>query len=313
MMVCQSGRWTSHNNRIMRAFATRRLIPLLVAACLPALPAIVAGRAPEQAAQARPALPVNVREYTIRSGALGRTLPYRVILPAGYETSTARYPVLYLLHGHGGHYGNWTDRTKIVAAAAALPILIVMPEGEDSWYTNGENGEKWETYLVNDLVTYVESKFRAMGTRGGRAIAGLSMGGYGSIKAGLKFPSTFSFAGSLSGAFDITREHDVFTTASHVDVTPIFGKPGSAVRRENDVYALVAHADPKTTPYFYLVEGTSDPWLEPNRELARALSAAKIPYEYHETPGTHDWTFWDREVGTILAKVMQLRNGAMTQ
>ena len=90
-----------------------------------------------------------------------------------------------------------------------------------------------------------------------------------------------------------------------MDLTPIFGKPGSETRANNDVYALAAKADPKSLPYLYLTEGTSDPWLEPNRDLARVLSSAKIAYEYHESPGTHDWKFWDREIGSVIAAFLK--------
>jgi putative tributyrin esterase len=285
-----------HNVGIMRTRAIPRPLPLLLALLVLPLGAQPATRAPAPQ-------PANVKEDALNSVALGRTLPYRVILPVGYASSTTRYPALYLLHGYGGDYTNWTMHSKVVAAAAPLALLIVTPEGGNSWYVNGENGEKWESYIAEDLVADVERKYRAAAGRNGHAIAGLSMGGYAAIRIGLRRPGEFAFAASLSGAFDITRENDVFTRGNHVDLTPIFGKPGSMARRDNDVYALIAHADPKQTPYVYLVEGTRDRWLEPNRDVARALSIAGIPYEYHETPGTHDWTFWDREIGPILTKI----------
>ena len=126
-------------------------------------------------------------------------MPYRILLPSGYAQSARPHPVLYLLHGVGGDYRNWTDKTTIASVAGSLDVVIVTPEGDNSWYVNGENGEGWETYLLDELIPNVQSKYRVSTSRDGRGIAGLSMGGYGAIKSGLKQPAMFSFAGALSG------------------------------------------------------------------------------------------------------------------
>lgn len=234
------------------------------------------------------------------SPSLGRTLPYRIILPADYATSVARYPVLYLLHGYGGAFGDWSAHSKVAEYVAGRPLIVVMPEGANSWYVDGANGQAWETYLTSDLITSVDATFRTIATRDGRMIAGLSMGGYGAVKAGLRHPELFAVVGSFSGAFDITRPGDVFKGESKPDVMDVFGPVGSTVRKANDVFAMAAAAKPDGLPYFWLAEGTSDPWLEPNREMARALKARGIATEYVEHPGGHDWTFWDWAVQSFL-------------
>jgi S-formylglutathione hydrolase FrmB len=125
-------------------------------------------------APARPAL----QDVTLQSAALGRSITYRVLLPDGYRSSAVRYPVLYLLHGLDGHYQDWSTRTELAARAARLPLVIVMPEGGDWWYTNAADGSgRYEDYIATDLVADVEARFRVIRARYGRAIAGLSMGG----------------------------------------------------------------------------------------------------------------------------------------
>jgi len=244
--------------------------------------------------------PAAVSDRIFWSPSLGRTMPYRVILPDQYASATARYPVLFLLHGYGGGFSDWTAHTKVADYVAGRPLIVVMPEGANSWFVNSETGDAWETYLTSDLITEVDSRFRTTATRDGRMIAGLSMGGYAAVKAGLKHPDLYALVGSFSGAFDITRPGDVFKGESKPDVMAVFGPIGSAVRKANDVFALASTAKVQGLPYFFLACGTSDPWLEPNREMARTLKARGIASEYHEQAGGHDWTFWDAAVKSFL-------------
>jgi S-formylglutathione hydrolase FrmB len=247
----------------------------------------------------------SVSDRTFRSAALDRAVPYRVILPDDYDTTSRRYPVLYLLHGYGGAFSNWSDKTGVATYAAGHPLIIVMPEGANSWYVDAAAGSQsrnaWETYLTSDLVAEVDRSFRTVATRDGRMIAGLSMGGYGAIKAGLKHPELYALVGSFSGALDITRAGDVFHGEQKADVMRIFGPIGGDARKANDVYALAAGATPERLPYFWIGCGTDDPWLEPNREMARTLKSHGVKYEYHERPGGHDWTFWDWAIKALLA------------
>lgn len=243
----------------------------------------------------------SVVTRAVTSESLNRTVQYRVVLPEQYDAGTRRYPVLYLLHGYGGAFSNWTDRTKIVQYAASLPLIIVTPDGANSWYVDGANGEQWETYLTRDLIADVDRTFRTVRSREGRFIAGLSMGGYGALKAAFKHPELYAAAASFSGALDITRPHDTFAGERKPDVMAVFGPIGSGVRSANDVYSLAASAATGSTPYLWLACGTDDPWLEVNREMARALKARGLAYEYHERPGGHDWTFWDWSIRTWLA------------
>ena len=127
------------------------------------------------------------------------------------------------------------------------------------------------------------------------------MGGYGAVKLVLKYPDLFAFAGSLSGAFNAAQNLDDLRPEFRAKLLEVFGNSGSATRRDNDVFRLVKTSH--DNPYFYVACGTGDFFLDTNRALAAQLSAQKIPYEYHETPGGHTWEYWDTGLAPLLEAV----------
>ena len=135
-----------------------------------------------------------------------------------------------------------------------------MPDADDSWYTNSATvpGDKFEDYIVRDLVTEVDGKYRTLRDRHSRAIAGLSMGGYGAIKFALKYPELFVFAGSLSGALDAGGNLDQLQAAYRQRLLEVFGPAGSGTRSANDIFLLLKPNGSTHYPYFYLACGTSD-------------------------------------------------------
>jgi S-formylglutathione hydrolase FrmB len=245
----------------------------------------------------------NSRVDTVKfqSKLVNATLPYNVILPPDYVAAkTARYPVLYLLHGLTGHYTDWVGRTNIADYAVQYRIIVVTPEGNDSWYI-----ENYETYILLELIPDVQQRYRTIEARDGRAIAGLSMGGYGAIKFGLKSPQTFALAASMSGAFGMTRFTDEQVPASWRESLKLFGPAGSQTRKANDLFELIGNVPASqitSLPYFYFDCGTEDsPLIFPyNRQLADMMVDRKIPHEYRELPGDHSWAYWDRQVQEIL-------------
>lgn len=244
---------------------------------------------------------------SVQSTALGRVMKYRVLLPEGYALSRDRYPALYLLHGLGGDYLDWSTRTNLARVAARLRIVIVMPEGENAWYTNAANGgPRFEDYIASDLVQDVERKYRVIRARYGRAIAGLSMGGYGAIKIALRHPAEFAAAGSFSGAFRATDTAYDDSLGPLKDQTyQIYGPAGSETRTANDVVMMASSALAADAPRFYLDCGTSDPFLQSNREVVAMLQKRGFKYEYHEVPGAHDWEYWNARIAVFLPWVMQ--------
>lgn len=250
-------------------------------------------------------------ESVFHSASLNRDMHYLVLLPRDYG-SGRRFPVLYLLHGLYGDYKNWDTRTHLESAAAGLPFLIVTPDADDSWYTNSATkpADRFEDYIVKDLVSEVDGRYRTIREKRARAIAGLSMGGYGSVKMALKHPELFAFAGSLSGAFNATQNLDDLRPEFRSKLMEVFGNSGSATRKENDVLLLLKSS--REYPYFYLACGTEDSFLGANRALAAQLSTQKMPYEYHETAGGHTWEYWDSALDPLLRAIARTLGGNST-
>src|SRR5688572_1317178 len=217
----------------------------------------------------------RLREDSVNSAALGRVMKYRVLVPQGYDQTLQRYPVLYLLHGLGGNYRDWTTRTNLAEYTRTLPLIVVMPDGENQWYTNAvDGGARFEDYITTDLPADVVRKYRTVNSRYGRAIAGLSMGGYGAIKIALKRPAQYAFAGSFSGAFGVTVEgrYDRMIEATKAEsLARIFGPAGSDTRTQNDVLVLAAALKSAGAPYLYIDCGTSDTLIAENRDVVAAL------------------------------------------
>lgn len=265
---------------------------------------------------------VDARVETVRfqSKLVNATLPYNVILPTDYNTSrTTRYPVLYLLHGLTGHYSDWLTRSHVADYASEYRMIVVMPEGNDSWYTDSATvtTDKYETYILNELIPDVQQRFRTLEARHGRSIAGLSMGGYGAIKFGLKSPFTFVFAGSMSGAFGVTRFTAKEAGQLWLESLKLFGPLGSDTRTANDLFVIIEKLTPaqiNSLPYFYFDCGTQDsPLIFPyNRDLAALMFEKKIPHEFRQLPGDHSWAYWDKQVQEILkiaAQKMRMPRG----
>ena len=247
----------------------------------------------------------RVETVRFQSKLVNTTLPYNVILPSDYDTSrTTRYPVLYLLHGLTGHYNDWVQRSNVADYAADYRMIVVTPEGNDSWYTDSATA-RYESYILNELIPDVQQRYRTIEARYGRSIAGLSMGGYGAIKFGLKSPSTFVFAASMSGAFGVTKFTEKEVPELWKESLKLFGPLGSETRVANDLFEILGKLTPariNSLPYFYFDCGTEDsPLIFPyNRELSGLMYEKKIPHEFRELPGDHSWGYWDRQIQEIL-------------
>jgi putative tributyrin esterase len=245
---------------------------------------------------------VRFQVVQFQSSLVGKTLPYGVLLPPGYGLITERrkhYPVLYLLHGWSGNYNSWVKDTWLMRYAADYQMIIIMPEGGNGWYTDSATvpSDQYETYFVRELISDVDSRFRTIADRQGRGVAGVSMGGYGALKFGFKYPEKFSLAASMSGALDATTRTD------DASIMQTFGGPESLVRQTNDLPRL-AREFPSNRyallPYFYLDCGTDDPWLGSNRDFSGILLERKMVHEYRQLPGGHIWSYWDQQVRAVM-------------
>lgn len=251
-----------------------------------------------------------VQELKLGSKLMGREMPYRVVLPKNYDADkTAKFPVIYLLHGLTGRFDNWTNQSKLKEYAANYNYIIVTPEGGNGWYTDSATAanDKYESYIVQELMPEIETKFRAQTARSHRAIAGLSMGGYGSLKFGLKYPEKFVVVGSFSGALGAASWSDKTLgnnwKALTDSIMSVYGADGSETRAANDIYKIVREISPeraKTLPFLYVDCGTEDFLIGQNRDFVSLLMEKKIPHEFRQLPGAHNWQYWDSQVQEFL-------------
>ncbi len=274
------------------------LSALLVFVLMPAISA--------QQPAAKPTLPANARNEELDSKLMGRKMPYRVVLPVMYSTQPEeKFPVIYLLHGLTGHYNNWTDLTKLYTYAQAYKAIIVTPEGDNGWYSDSVSNpnDKYESYIVQELIPEVDKKYRTLSTRDKRAIAGLSMGGYGALKFGLKYPEKFVLAGSFSGALGAASFSEKTSGAIGKSIDLIYGPLEGETRKANDIFGIVKGLTPekiKALPFLYVDCGTEDFLFQNNRDFIALLVDKKIPHEFRQLPGAHNWPYWDKQVQEIL-------------
>ncbi len=290
-----------------------RPLRIILPALLLGLSVIVSAQTPPPARdQVDQSIRDGVRE--LDSKLMGRKMPYHIILPVNYTEkaeSERSYPVVYMLHGLTGHFNNWPERTKLINYAKSYKWIIVSVEGGDGWYTDSvsDDREKYESYIIKELIPEIEKDYRVDKRREARAIAGLSMGGYGALKFGLKYPDMFVIAGSFSGALgaaEITEKNFPGSIGKSIDA--IFGPADSNTRRANDIFDIVRKATPekiRTLPYFYIDCGTEDFLFQTNRDFISLLIEKKIPHEYRQLPGTHNWQYWDSQVKEFLRVAAQ--------
>lgn len=257
---------------------------------------------------------MNILTETWWSDAVGREKSITVVLPPGYSSAGRPFPVLYLLHGYGGNRWTWLRRADLATQLAAGHLMAVLPESGRSWLINDVRGRRYEDYLVNEVVTYVDDHFNTAAHRAGRAIAGFSMGGACALFHTLRHGDLFSLAGSNSGAFEAPlREGDPYrhhrsdrrlampTTREHERV---WGPVGSEVRRTYNPYRLLGTREPAPV-HLYLDIGLDDHarMISMNRNMRDALVAHSIPHEYRERPGGHDWEFVNSGLPRLFAFV----------
>jgi putative tributyrin esterase len=261
--------------------------------------------------QARPDRPrltpnVELQDVTFHSAALNRDMPYRVILPAKL-TGGRKLPVVYLLHGRGEDFRSWLNDSD-VARFAEPGFILVMPEGRASYYTNSAQHpqDRYEDYIANDLISDVESRFPAATGREHRAVAGVSMGGFGAIKLAFDHPNLVGFAGAMSAAIDVpSRTFSVRRLRQSLFFNSIFGPGGNDSRRRSDPFVFARTADPAKVPYLFLTCGEQESLLAPNRRFAALLAERHYRYEFHTVPGSHNWNQWNEQLPAMFESLME--------
>src|SRR5215469_17094698 len=255
--LLRSGLFMHRITLLAMQFSKRNVLLLVIAGVVLMVTAwvLIFDRRPAAPIDDRPRLAAGIvmRDVTFFSESLQREMPYRVFAPA--ELRTGRLPVVYLLHGGGGNgFRDWSNYSD-VAKFASRGLLLVMPQGDYSYYTNAalRPQDRYEDYIINDLPADVEARFSARADRGGRAIVGVSMGGFGAVKLALRHPERYAFAGGLSAAIDVPRRPFSWRRLNQSrNFRELFGPEGSETRRANDPFHLLSTADAKTVPYLYL-------------------------------------------------------------
>jgi S-formylglutathione hydrolase FrmB len=279
----------------------------------------------------------RLMDVTVSSAALPGPVGVRVLLPNGYDpTQATRYPVLYLLHGGFGSYTDWTTFGNVEPLTVGLPVIVVMPDGgQGGWYSNWANfgaggPPQWETFHINQLIPWIDANFSTIASKAGRAIAGLSMGGFGAMTYAAQFPGLFTSVSSYSGALDDLNPgvEQVIEWSPVVEnglPGAIFGVTPSDVPGLTKVNPVNLAANLAGDSHIALytgngiagpLDGTDNPQngsdniqeafvYATNVAMNQALTNDHIAHSYnYYGNGTHSWPYWNRDLAQDLPGIM---------
>lgn len=302
----------------------------------------------------------TVRTDTIWSPSLGAYKSLVVYLPPSYRAaSRARFPLLVYLHGRTGNERHWVDAGRLDRTMDSLvrtgspEAIIAMPDGDDGWYaTWNQLGDanacradtvrrepaatycvpwtRYDDYIARDIVLHMDTRYRTIGRRESRGIAGLSMGGFGALTVALQYPDVFAVAASHSGVVsprylgpkpftpppryaNTTAELQAAARNLWSDLRGVMGKdtigwkardPGYMAQR---LQARAAAGGPPLPQLMFDV-GVDDAYVNQNRDLHATLTRLGVPHRYAEWPGAHSWSYWQAHA----AESLQFLLGAVT-
>lgn len=284
-----------------------------------------------------PGITKELRIVEFEALSIGRITKYMIFLPDGYDESEETYPVLYLLHGFSQNYTVWPMMGVSENLDTYDDLIIVMPDAGNSWYVNWaetDNDElnNWEDFMIYDLIHNVDQTFRTIPSREGRAISGLSMGGYGALILGLRHPDMFCSIASHSGALEYARTARQNIEAGNAvprsvapppsdnerdaNVPDLIAIPGFTRQHERypegvpfktvedanqyDPFYLIENIPPKLLPHIYLDCGLEDNLLGVSQEFAMVMMRKGLPFTFGQSPGEHRPSYWGREIATSL-------------
>ncbi|MBX3253381.1 MAG: esterase family protein [Chitinophagaceae bacterium] len=261
----------------------------------------------------------KVIEYAkVSSSILKKQVNYSVYLPADYDLSQRSYPVVYLLHGYTDDNTAWLQfgevnryADKAIADGTIPPMIIIMPDADSSWYINSyDNKERYEDFFIQEFIPAIEKTYRIKSEKRFRGVAGLSMGGYGTLIYALKYPDTFAAAAPLSsGVF--SDEEMLMMPDSQWDriMAPLYGKGLKGKERlskawyANSILKIVdekSGADLNKVRY-WIDCGDDDFLFNGNSLLHIALRKKLVKHEYRVREGGHTWLYWRTGITDALA------------
>ncbi len=213
-----------------------------------------------------------IRNLTVTSSAMGRTMKYSIYLPGDYEAGSS-FPILYLLHGYGDENNAWIDKGMLFKTAyshekkGGKQMIVVCPDGLTEFYLG-----RWETYMYDELMPHIESEYKFNGKR---AVAGLSMGGYGSLYYWSKYPEMYSYAYAMSPAVDVAGTAEILAGKNKDILPPLTIETG-------------------------IQDGTTP--LSGITAFHDYLVSEGIEHEFITRNGSHDWKFWQECLPKVLNK-----------
>jgi putative tributyrin esterase len=244
----------------------------------------------------------KVDTLEVVSTAMNKTYKAAVVLPNSYAKSKTTFPVMYLLHGAYGHFGDWLKNTPnkelVKNLADQYNLIIVMPEGETfSFYIDSpvNTGSQFETFVTKEVVQKVDKTYKTIANKNGRVITGLSMGGHGALYLSARNPDLFCAAGSMSGAVDMSVMLNRDSAAQVLKlIEPVFGDKSNDIKMYEQHAVLNMIDKIKANKLPLIIDcGIDDFLIEPNKELHRRLVYNKVEHDYTERPGAHTWEYWE--------------------
>jgi putative tributyrin esterase len=289
-------------------------------------------------------IPPGLETVEFFSPAVGRMMKFDIVFPEDYWETEKRYPVLYLLHGYMQNYTVWGRNLPAAFYSRNLnDLILVLPDGGNSWYVNFSQNEEgqtnnWEDHIIKDVIGYVDENFRTEARREGRAISGLSMGGFGAFSLGLRHPEMFVSLGSTSGALSYARSSGAAIAANSLNNTPgsrqrspeeeaqlaaadafisgIIDIPGFSTQDERtpkgtafeteeqamayDPFEIIYSVPKSQMPHIYIDSGTEDGLIAEARELAQLLMTNNVPFDFMQSRGRHNSEYWRRSIGHMM-------------
>jgi S-formylglutathione hydrolase FrmB len=238
----------------------------------------------------------TVDTISIYSNAMHKDFKCVVIKPDTYKKKKNNYPVVYLLHGYDGWYSNWIIREpKLKDYADRYQLMIVCPDGgKSSWYFDSpiDSTMKYETYIGKEVPEYIDAHYNTIKDRKARAITGLSMGGHGALFLAFRHSEIFGACGSMSGGVDLNYSRNKFDIMKRIGDTI-----SHADNWKKYIVMNIIENYPKDSLAIIFDCGNSDElYTEANRIFHKKMLQLKIPHDYTERPGRHNWDYWRNSI-----------------
>jgi S-formylglutathione hydrolase FrmB len=232
---------------------------------------------------------------SIFSKSMARAIKCIVITPSAYSKQDKRFAVVYLLHGAHGNFSNWVTRVPDMQELADNnELMIVCPDGNpNSWYFDSpvDSAARYETYIATEVPAYIDANYRTRADRQHRAISGLSMGGHGAMFIAFRHAEIFGACGSMSGALDVS----MIPKGYGLDKVLGDAKTNAGYYKDWSVINVIEKY-PTDSLAIIMDCGTQDILSFIGRAVHEKLMKLKIPHDYIERPGRHDWIYWAKAV-----------------